>query len=62
MTHEVEFTETSVRVVIGGTHVLVVPKLKNAISDAKCKLSSGKDRVTVTLKKADASTAWPSLQ
>jgi hypothetical protein len=60
--HEVEFTETSVRVVIGGTHVLVVPKLKNAISDAKCKLSSGKDRVTVTLKKADASTAWPSLQ
>jgi hypothetical protein len=62
VTHEVEFTETSVRVVIGGTHVLVVPKLKNAISDAKCKLSSGKDRVTVTLKKADASVAWSSLQ
>jgi len=59
--YTIDFTKTSLRVVLAGTHLLNIPKLKYEIASAKGKLSSGKDRLSIALKKVESSKTWDAL-
>jgi len=62
VTHQVEFTPLSLKIVVSGKFVLSIPKLAHEIADAKAKLSSGKDRLVVQLKKQDPALEWKAIK
>lgn len=59
--HEVEFTSSSVRLVICERFSLNLPKLAHDIKGARSKLSSSGTRLSLILKKEDPSQQWAKL-